>query len=59
MKKLLFLIVFTVAGFSSSYSQVDLRLGVNAGIPVGDAADFSNFNAGADVAYLVGLGDTF
>lgn len=59
MKKFLFSIVFLAVGFTSSYAQGDIRLGVNAGIPVGDAADISNFNIGADVAYLVGMGDTF
>lgn len=59
MKNVLFSLLLFAAGFTSSYSQGDLRLGVNAGIPVGDAADVSSFNAGADVAYLMGFEDTF
>lgn len=59
MKRLLLLFLMIAAGISSSYSQGDLRLGVNAGIPVGDAADVSSFNAGVDVTYLMGFGDTF
>ena len=59
MKKLLLLIIFLVGGVTSAHSQGDLRLGINAGVPVGDAADYSSFNAGADVAYLMGFGDIF
>lgn len=59
MKKFLLLLIFLTTALSSSYSQGDLRLGVNAGIPVGDVADVSSFNAGADIAYLMGFGDTF
>jgi hypothetical protein len=59
MKRFLCFLVLLAAGLTSAYSQGDLRLGVNAGVPVGDAADVSSFNAGADVAYLMGFGDTF
>lgn len=59
MKKFLCLIIFLAVGFTSSYAQGDLRLGINAGIPVGDASDISNFNVGADIAYLMGFGETF
>lgn len=59
MKKFLCTIIFLAAGFTSSYAQGDIRLGIHAGLPVGDAADISSFGLGADVAYLVGLGDTF
>ncbi|WP_372920641.1 hypothetical protein, partial [Salegentibacter sp.] len=33
----------------------DLKLGINGGLPVGDAEDYSNFQLGADVAYLFGV----
>ncbi|NJW52631.1 hypothetical protein [Salinimicrobium oceani] len=59
MKKFLCSIIFLALGFTSSYGQGDIRLGINAGIPVGDAGDISNFNIGGDVAYLMGFGDTF
>lgn len=53
-----FLLVIALLGvIPASYSQGDLRLGVNAGIPIGDAADISTLNVGADVAYLMGFGD--
>lgn len=46
-----------VMGFTSSYSQGNFRLGVNAGLPIGDAADFTSFQLGADVAYMLSLAD--
>ena len=59
MKKLLLLLIFVLGTVTSAHSQGDLRLGINAGVPVGDAADYTSFNAGADVAYLMGFGDIF
>ncbi|WP_029033705.1 hypothetical protein [Salinimicrobium terrae] len=59
MKKYLYTFLFLALAFSSTYAQGDIRLGVNAGLPLGDAADISSFGLGADVAYLVGMGDTF
>lgn len=58
MKRFLGLLLVVVVG-TTSYSQGDLRLGVNAGLPLGEAADVSSFNIGADVAYLTGFGETF
>lgn len=59
MKKVILL--FALALFTSQISQAqsDLRLGVNVGLPVGDIDDISSFTAGADVAYLMGMGETF
>lgn len=58
MKKLL-LTLLIVCGMgifnSSAQATTDFKVGIHAGIPVGDMADFSDFNAGADVAYLFGL----
>lgn len=58
MKKFLCSLIFLAFGFSTTYAQGDIRLGVNAGIPVGDISDASDFNGGADIAYLMGF-DTF
>lgn len=44
----------TISGFSQGF-----KVGVNGGIPVGDASDYSNIQVGADVAYLFGVADTF
>ena len=51
MKKLLLL--FFVLLFSSTLVQAQngWTLGVNAGVPVGDAEEVYSFHAGADVAY--------
>jgi len=58
MKKFLCSLIFIAVGFTSTYAQRDIRLGVNAGIPVGDISDASDFNVGADIAYLMGF-ETF
>ena len=52
MKKLLFLFLVLFMGVTSVYSQGNFRIGVNGGIPVGDANDISDFHLGADVAYM-------
>ncbi|UJH91482.1 hypothetical protein LZ575_01630 [Antarcticibacterium sp. 1MA-6-2] len=57
MKKLILLVVLAVMGFTSSYGQGNFRLGVNAGLPIGDAADLTTFQLGADVAYMLSLAD--
>lgn len=62
MKKTSLLFVVMLIAVSSVYAQSDWRLGVNAGIPVGEVDDISNFQFGADITYLydvanvVGLG---
>ncbi len=55
MRKIILLIVLAVMGFSTSYSQGNFRFGVNAGLPIGDAADFTTFQLGTDVAYMINL----
>ena len=52
MKKMLFLIVLFFSGTFSSYSQADLKLGLNGGFPVGDKSSFTDFHWGLDAAYL-------
>lgn len=58
MKKLILsLTVFLVLGLASLQAQ--WKIGANAGVPVGDMEEFSNFHLGADVAYLFNVGDKF
>lgn len=53
MKKFLFSVLFFLFfGAFSSFAQGDLRVGINAGIPVGDASDITTFHLGADLSYL-------
>lgn len=52
MKKLSLLCLVVLMGFTSAYSQGHFKIGVNGGIPVGDASDVSNFQLGADVGYM-------
>jgi hypothetical protein len=59
MKKLLLIVVFIIFGFADSYAQGEIKMGVNAGVPLGDADDYSTFNFGADFAYLFGVADVF
>ncbi len=63
MKKasVLTLLFFSILA-SPIFSQVDrdfLKVGLNAGIPIGDAADFSSFTIGLDVGYHIGVSRAF
>ncbi|WP_157893330.1 hypothetical protein [Salegentibacter sediminis] len=55
MKKLLLFSALIFLGFNQVQAQGELKLGINGGLPVGDAEDFSNFQLGADIAYLFGV----
>lgn len=57
MKKIILLFVLSFMGFTSIFGQGNFRLGVNAGLPIGDAADFTTFQLGTDIAYMVNLGE--
>ena len=59
MKKLLFFMLFLAAGTATVYPQGDLRLGINVGLPVGDADDFTSFQLGADFSYLFNVAEGF
>jgi hypothetical protein len=59
MKKLLLIVVFIIFGVAGSYAQGEIKMGVNAGIPLGDADEMSSLNFGADLAYLFGVADVF
>ena len=59
MKKLLLFMAVALWGINPSFSQSDLTLGVNVGIPTGDVSDFTDFHLGADLSYLMGPTDGF
>ena len=52
MKKILLLGLMLMIGLCS-YSQTNFKLGVHGGIPTGDIADVTSFEAGGEVAYLI------
>lgn len=51
MRSLLLLVVMGLFGITQMNSQTNLRFGVNGGVPVADAGDFTTFQLGADIAY--------
>ena len=53
MKKLLLCLIF-ILGMSNLQAQGLFKIGVNAGIPLSDASDVSNFMLGADAYYYFG-----
>ncbi len=49
-----------VFGFTSVQAQDNgIKLGLNAGIPIGDSGDGSSFGVALDAAYLVTVADSF
>jgi hypothetical protein len=60
MKKVLIMAAIAVFGFTSVQAQEGgIKAGVNFGLPMGDAADFTTFNVGVDFAYLINVADSF
>ena len=61
MKKLLFSAIAVMAfGFAAqAQDEGGFRVGIHAGMPMGDAGDLYTFNAGADVAYTWAVADQF
>lgn len=60
MKKILLSVAAVMAfGFAAQAQDGGFTVGIHAGIPVGDAGDVYNFNAGVDVAYLWDVADDF
>jgi hypothetical protein len=65
MKKLLLMTVIAFFGFtvgaqdSSSADSGGFNLGINVGLPVGDAGDGWNFNVTLDLSYLWEVSDVF
>jgi len=57
MKRLVLIFCFSLLGTAFMQAQSGLRVGANIGLPVGDIEEVSNFQAGADVAYLIGVAD--
>ena len=51
MKKLLFLLALIICG---NVANAQFKVGVNAGVPVGDAADYYDLSAGLDLYYMFG-----
>ena len=60
MKKLFLTGALALFGLMSAQkTDSGIRLGVNAGIPVGDFGKLTTFTAGVDVAYLYPLAENF
>jgi len=60
MKKVLLIAAIAVFGFTSVQAQEGgIKLGINVGLPVGDAGDVSSFGAALDFAYLFTVADSF
>ena len=60
MKKLFLAGALALLGLMNAQkTESGIRLGVNAGIPVGDFGKFTTFTAGVDLAYLYPLAENF
>ncbi|WP_037314945.1 hypothetical protein [Salegentibacter sp. Hel_I_6] len=57
MKRLVLIMCFSLIGVTAAQAQSGLRIGANIGLPVGDIEEVSNFQAGADLAYMIGVAD--
>src|SRR5688500_17045839 len=59
MKKVFLVAAFTVAGFIGANAQKDFKFGagINVGLPIGDAGDYSSFVAGAEFQGELGLSE--
>jgi hypothetical protein len=58
----LVVVAFIAFSFSSMAQYVDrssFKAGVHAGLPIGDASDFSSFSLGLDLAYHWGVSELF
>ncbi|MCE2611568.1 outer membrane beta-barrel protein [Flavobacteriaceae bacterium D16] len=58
MKKVILIAAFFVAGLSLQ-AQEGASVGINLGIPTGDASDISGFSIGVDFTYLWSVSDKF
>jgi hypothetical protein len=58
MKKLFLGVLMLAFGFTAN-AQGDFNLGVNFGIPTGDASDITTFNLGLEANYLFEAGESF
>src|SRR5690606_25895375 len=59
MKKSLFFLFMMLFAVTSAFSQSNFKIGINAGLPVGDVEDQATFQLGADVAYLYPVSELF
>lgn len=59
MKKSFFIVLIALFFISSAFSQSNFRIGVNAGVPIGDVEEFTTFQLGADIAYLYPVSNLF
>lgn len=57
MKRLVLIMCFALIGSTAVQAQSGLRVGANIGLPVGDIEEVSDFQVGADLAYMVGVAD--
>jgi hypothetical protein len=58
MKKIILIAAFAIFSISSMTAQ-QFSIGVNGGLPLGDAGDISTFSVSADVSYLWEVSDVF
>ena len=58
MKKLVLVAVFALIGFGAQ-AQDGFKLGVNAQLPVGDAADVYSFGLSLDLVYMFEVSESF
>lgn len=58
MKKVLLLLVIALIG-TQMYAQEGFKVGLNLGLPIGDAVDVSGFSVGADVKHHWEVADSF
>ncbi len=59
MKRLFIAAAVLLMGLGAQAQSGQFKIGVNVGLPVGDAADISSFTAGADAAYLWNVAPSF
>ena len=59
MKKIVLVALTTLLGFSFAQAQGDFNAGIHAGLPVGDARDFSSFAIAVELGYLFDVSDEF
>ncbi|MFD2518997.1 hypothetical protein [Salinimicrobium flavum] len=52
MKKIIFFIAVAMGMLTVASAQTDIKIGIHAGIPVGDIEDGANFKMGADFTYF-------
>ncbi len=59
MKKLFLLPIFAIFAILSMNAQGQFRAGINGGLPIGDAGDYSSFALAVDFGYLFEVSDDF